>query len=251
MSRTMKIFTALLAITTVLSGWLWLHDRTPSQPQATEPSSTESATTATSVPSAVLLDPSPSTTPTVDENIVVTPAAGAPTEASARDVAASFVQLDERRMRSVETATAMTNAIAATGSRDVLVVQAVRQTNRLHTELGADLTMWAQPLRARTISLNASAAVIDVWWVKLVTSPGMLTAGDIWGTTRFSLVWQNDTWRLANEESHLGPWPTHASDAVHHPSGAAFTAELTGFTPIEPAPLETTPTGTTPVGAKP
>ena len=251
MSRTMKIFTALLVMTTVLSGWWWLNDRTPSPRQATERSSTEPATTATSVPSAVLLDPSPSTTPTVDENIAVTPAAGAPTEASARDMAASFVQLDERRMRSVESATAMTNAIAATGSRDVLVVQAVRQTNRLHSELGADLTMWAQPLRARTISVSASAAVIDVWWVKVIASPGMLTAGDIWGTTRFSLVCEGDTWKLANEESRLGPWPTHASDAVHHPSGGAFTAELTGFTPIEPAPLETTPTGTTPIGTTP
>ena len=242
MSRIMKIFTALLAVTTVLSGWLWLHNQAPSRRQTTERSSIESATTATatSVPSAVLLDPSPSTTPTVDGNIVVTPAAGAPTEASARDVAASFVQLDERRMRSVDTATSMTNAIAATGSHDVLVVQAVRQTNRLHTELGADLTMWAQPLRARTISVNSSAAVIDVWWVKVITSPGMLTAGDIWGTTRFSLVWEDNTWKVANEKSRLGPWPTHASDAVHHPSGAAFAAELSGFTPIETTPIEAT-----------
>ena len=176
----------------------------------------------------------------MDENIVVTPAGGAPTEASARDTAASLVQLDERRMRSVETATSMTNTIAATGSRDVLVVQAVRQINRLHTELGADLTMWAQPLRARTISVNMSAAVIDVWWVKVITSPGMLTAGDIWGTTRFSLVWEDNTWKVANEKSRLGPWPTHASDAVHHPSGAAFAAELSGFTPIETTPIEAT-----------
>ena len=233
MSRTMKIFTALVAVTTVLSGWLWLHDRTPSHPQATGRPLIESAATTVSVPSAIVLDPSPSATPSVDENIAVTRSADAPTEASARGMAASLVQLDERRMRSVETATSMTNAIVAKESRDLLVVQAVRQTNRLHTELGADLTMWAQPLRARTISVNASAAVIDVWWVKVMTGPGMLTAGDIWGTTRFSLVWQDNTWKLTNEESRLGPWPTHASDAVHHPSGAAFTAELTGFTPIE------------------
>ena len=239
MSRTMKIFTALVAVTAVLSGWLWLHDRRPSRPQSTHPPSI--AATTVSVPSAVVPDPSPSTTPNMDENIVATRTGGAPTEASAREMAASLVQLDERRMRSVETATSMTNTVAAAGSRDVLVVQAVRQTNRLHTELGADLTMWAQPLRARTISVNMSAAVIDVWWVKVITRPGMLTAGDIWGTTRFSLEWQDNTWKLANEESRLGPWPTHASDSVHHPSGAAFTAELTGFTPIQTTPIETTP----------
>ena len=245
MSRTMKVFSALLVITGLLSGWLLFRGRPAGPPLVSDPIPIEapppttmpspiesSAVNAGAVEGAVV--DSTVATPGLDTATPPPPSSDPATtgDESARAFAASIVALDERRLRDVDSATSMTAAVAAAGSRDVLIAQAVRQTNRLHTQLGAELSMWAQPLRARTIRIDATSAVVDVWWVKVITGPQRLTAGDVWGTTRFTLAWEDGGWKVANEESRLGPWPTHATDAVRHPSGAAFAAELTGFTPI-------------------
>lgn len=241
MSRTMKMFSALIVLTGVLSGWLLFRGRTPrpavvSDPIAVAPASPVPSTPTSSPTSTLRSTVSTLTTAepvfTGDGNDVTSPDATVGDEASARAFAASMVTLDERRLRDVAAARSMTEAIAAASSREVLVAQAVRQTNRLHTQLGAELSMWAQPLRARTVRVNARDAVVDVWWVKVLSGPSRLTAGDVWGTTRFTLAWEGGGWKVANEESRLGPWPTHATDVVQHPSGAAFTAELAGFAPI-------------------
>lgn len=214
MSRTTKVLGALVGVVTVLSGWLWMKGDSPaSHPQPTSTTGVQ----------AVVTDP-----PVVADPVVVTPR-----DVSARAAAAAMVALDERRLLNVHDAETMTAAVSAASSHDALVAQAVRQTEKLHTQLGADLTLYAQPLRARTISVDSTSAVIDVWWVKVITSPTQLTAGDIWGTTRFTLTWDGSRWTVANEASHLGPWPTHAADAVHHLSGPAFDVELRGFTPLE------------------
>ena len=213
MSRTTKVLAGLVGVAMVLSGWLWFKGNSPASPS-----------------------PSPSTTApstTFARAVAADAVVAGPSEASARAAAVAMVALDERRLLNVHDAETMTAAVSTATSHDALVEQAVRQTQKLHAQLGAQLTLYAQPLRARTISVDASSALIDVWWVKVITSPTQLTAGDIWGTTRYTLTWDGGRWTVADEASHLGPWPTHSAETVHHLSGAAFDAELRGFTPLE------------------
>jgi hypothetical protein len=237
MSRFMKVFTGLVVVVTALAGWTSFTGRNSDQ-------SVASAATSETSPS--LVAPSPTPNPlsnpadgagslllTAGEVAVANLGGSGPTEESARAFAVLLVNLDERRLTGTdENATQLTAAVAAAGSRDVLVAQAVRQSGVLRTEFGPDTKWFNQALRVRTVSVSATNAAIDVWWVKIVTSPGRATAGDIWGTTRFSLVWENGTWKIANEESRLGPWPTHSRTEVQHPSGARFRAELEGFEPV-------------------
>jgi hypothetical protein len=239
MSRIMKVFTGLVVIVAVLAGWTWFSNRTSAT--STTPVVAAGGVTSETPPS--LVAPTP-TAPVVSNvpgeplpaNTEAVPAGvgSVPTEASARAFAAAIVNLDERRLTTDINATQLTTAIAASGSRDALVTQALRQSALLRTEFDAGAKWFDQALRARTISISATAAVADVWWVKVVTSPSRATAGDIWGTTRFTLVWENNEWKVRNEESHLGPWPTHSRTEVQHPTGAGFAAELIGFEPIVP-----------------
>jgi hypothetical protein len=155
-------------------------------------------------------------------------------EIGARRAAAAIVSLDEKRLVNDEAAQAMTVAVASTAGRGPLVEQALRQSRAMHTKLGDNIVLLSQPLRVRTVSVvPSSKAEIDVWWVKVFSSPTLNHATDIWGTTRVSLVWENNAWRQANEVSRLGPWPTHATDQVTHPTGAVFLAQLEEFTQLD------------------
>jgi hypothetical protein len=233
MSRIMKVFTGLVVIVTALAGWTFFTGRDSDRSSAVTSESPPSLVTPSSVVVASdSVSGSPEPAPAVPPAAVVD-TGSTPSEESARTFAASLVNLDERRLTGTdENATQLTAAVAASGSRDILVAQAVRQSAVLRTEFGQGTTWFNQALRIRTISVSATNAVVDVWWVKIVTSPARATAGDIWGTTRFTLVWENGAWKVANEESALGPWPTHSRTEVQHPSGARFAAELEGFEPV-------------------
>ncbi len=222
MSRTLKIFAGLTVLVAGLSGVMFVT-KSSSKPSLKQPGVGS------------VTPPLPTAPPPQQPNVAL-PTVAEPavlgvdrSESSARQVAARLVALDEQRMVSEQAAATMTSAVASKGSTAVLVEQAVRQTRSLHRQLGEGLVLMSQPLRARTITITATSAEIDVWWVKVVSSPTQPNAGDIWGTTRVSLVWEDNTWKQTNEVSRLGPWPTHASDRVNHPTGASFLEQLNGF----------------------
>jgi hypothetical protein len=230
MSRTTKAFFGLTVLVAGLSFWAFV---TKSDQPPRIPSTAEIDTAPLPMaPTTALSKQQPIDTTVTDAEVGTGTLLLSDPESAARSAAAALVALDEHRMVSDETATAMTVGVAAVGSRDALVSQAVRQTRSLRKQLGAGITLMAQPLRARTVSITPTTAEIDVWWVKVVTSPEHPTAGDIWGTTRVSLTWEADVWKVSNEASRLGPWPTHATDRVTHASGASFAAQLDGFTQV-------------------
>lgn len=238
MSRALKLFLGVTVVAVASSGWLFLTRSDNSNRPGTVGSITAPPLPST-VPSelpAATPTPVGAVTPTPPVETSSTgglPVRGDRSEAGARRAAIAVVALDEKRMVSEQAAATMTAAVTSSGSRDVLVEQAIRQTRSLHRQLGDGLVLLSQPLRIRTVAFTESAADIDVWWVKVVSSPTQPTAGDLWGTTRVSLLWEDGQWKQSNEVSRLGPWPTHASDQVSHPSGALFLEQMTGFTPIE------------------
>jgi hypothetical protein len=234
MSRISKIVVGLTVVVVALSGWLFVTKGSSKRPVPMAGSA------ASPLPVATPTSPEPNVVPLAAP--IVASQSPVPTgdrrESSAQRAAAGVVALDEQRMVSEQTAATMTAAITSKGARAVLTEQAIRQTRSLHRQLGENIVVFAQPLRVRTIAITETTAEIDVWWVKVVSSETQPNAGDIWGTTRVSLIWEDNAWKESNEASRLGPWPTHASDRVTHPSGASFLAQLNGFLPL-------TTTGTT------
>ncbi len=229
MSRSMKLFIGLMLVAVGLSGWMLLTRRSSSTPGADASSVAPTTLPVVAAPVAPVEEPLVVSATTQQ---VVMVADGS--ESGARQAAAAMVALDERRLVNDVTAESLTVAVASTAGRGPLVEQAIRQSRALRTKLGDNIVLLSQPLRVRTVRVvRSSSAEIDVWWVKVVSSVTLEHAADIWGTTRVSLVWENNTWRYANEVSRLGPWPTHATDAVTHHSGAVFLAELDGFTPLD------------------
>ena len=185
MSLVTKVFGGLLVLVVSLSGWNYLsRDESPSvrrrRTEAVVKQSPSSSAVKRNLPSTRIGGPA------VVSPVAALPATqtAVPTETTARAAATALVALDEQRMVTEATATALTAAVAAPLRRTVLVEQSVRQTRSLHRQLGDDITVLAQPLRARTVMFNRSQAEIDVWWVKIITGPARVTAGDIWGTTR-------------------------------------------------------------------
>jgi hypothetical protein len=238
MSRSLKLFGGLTLLAVGLSGWMFVSRGSSSTSGGTTsvlaPITAVAAVTPT-LSTSVGQQPAPAqpiTASTVSAKAVLTVADGS--ERGARQAAAAIVALDEHRLRNDAAAESMTIAVASTAGRGPLVEQALRQSRKMHTDLGSNIVLLSQPLRVRTVSVvPSSKAEIDVWWVKVFSSSTLERATDIWGTTRVSLVWENAAWKEANEVSRLGPWPSHATDKVAHPSGSVFLRELDGFTQLD------------------
>ncbi len=226
MTRFTISFAAVAVLAVALSTWIAVRPNQPSTTQLNPAVPVGSAAVSTAV--------STGSGPQAPAPLAVIERAKtkvSATEAAAVATAAAAVALAAPRMTTPEKARALTKAISARDSEPALVEQAERQLTKLRAQLG-DVTVLAHPLRARTIHYDATRAVVDIWWVKVLTGDHLAYVADIWGTTRFTLTYETGAWRVASEDSDLGPWPTHSATAVTHLSGPAFNLTLDGYQPV-------------------
>ena len=227
MRRTLLVGIGLTTVIAITAGWQLTH-RT-SAGQATEQTSTVGTSPGSSTPRSETV----ATTTAVTANDASPLAAEEPSEATAIQAAVRFLETDENLFPRTSPAEArsISDSIASSAARTRLGDRAEQHQKEALAKGDLEgLVLRISPISSRVRKYPNQSATVDIFFLKLWSFP---TKGalDDYATAQLDLVWENNSWRLADSSMIDGPYPIalFSTRPMVASSAARFESTLAGF----------------------
>ncbi len=153
--------------------------------------------------------------------------ASAPTTEPPELAAVRFLELTEEVVRLLPEAGAeMQRSIASSAAADRLADDVFDLLTQLATDVPEGVVVHLAPLGVDSVE-TASGWDVSIWYVEVIIYGDQL-AVEQWRTATYSLVDEDDEWRMDALESVDGPVPTRPASAVGW-SAPSWVAAIAGF----------------------
>ncbi|MCP4957630.1 MAG: hypothetical protein GY925_00010 [Actinomycetia bacterium] len=124
---------------------------------------------------------------------------------------------------------------AAPGAEDALVehlAAGAQTTAEMSEAAGGAMRSDSAVLAVKVAHVDDNTAQVLFWSVAVISADAVAPPQAVWLTTQYDLVWIDDRWQLAGQETALGPAPGQQVEAETIFDATEFQELLEGFVPL-------------------